>query len=81
MGKWIDFDLVDLPAKNKTKIWNIRTKDSHDLIGVVRWHCPWRKYCLFGITEVVYEQDCLRDIAEFIEQKTKEHHQKIKESK
>jgi len=73
MGKWIYFEEhLPLP-KHKTKRFNVITKDAGDSIGTVAWYGPWRKYCFFPHVNTVFEQDCLRDIADFIEKETKEH--------
>lgn len=72
MGSWIKFELVGL--KPKTRVWEVRANINDGiLLGVVQWHSPWRKYCFFTIADVVFEQDCLRDIAEFIVEETKKH--------
>jgi hypothetical protein len=42
-------------------------------LGWVAWFSRWRKYAFYPKPETVYEEDCLRDIAEFCEAKTKEH--------
>ena len=69
--KWIKF--VESSFKSaKTKRWAVCT-DRDGAIGWIRWHGRWRKYAFFPNGCTVYEQDCLRDIAEFIESETKEH--------
>lgn len=69
-GKWITF-APSAPCK-KTSVWLVKPKDGSP-IGMVRWYGPWRKYCFYPGDATVYEQDCLRDIADFCERKTKEH--------
>lgn len=76
MGKWVDF-VPAIPNK-KTKVWDVWPKDAHERIGIIKWFGRWRKYCFFPELNTVYEEDCLRDIAEFIERVTKEHRQKKK---
>lgn len=71
--KWIKFDVAFLPdAKRKTTIWIVRSLGNVDL-GSIHWHGAWRKYCFFPKPETVFEQDCLRDIADFCQEQSKLH--------
>lgn len=74
---WITFKLrAPRQDGRKTDVWDVWTiaEDAH--LGQVRWHAPWRKYCFFvggAGDECVFEQDCLRLIAEVIEYETRKH--------
>lgn len=59
----------------KTKTWLVETKDSGQIIGGIAWFGPWRCYSFLPNSNTVYEKVCLREIADFCEQKTKEHRQ------
>ena len=76
MPKWIEFTEIPNKPKTKTKIWLIQTKNCETFLGKVKWFSAWRKYAFFPCTNTVYEQDCLRDIADFTENVTKEHKNK-----
>jgi hypothetical protein len=85
MSKWIYFDQHENKKGRKTKIWFVRAKDGDQYLGTVAWYPAWRKY-VFWIGEVaeggvLFEQDCLRDIADFIETRTREHYQAIRDAK
>jgi hypothetical protein len=55
-------------ASGKTRVYEVDTKDEIRVcLGEVRWYAPWRKYAFFPDPDTLYEQDCLRDIAEFLE--------------
>ena len=56
-----------------TKRWAVMPKDGSSQIGAVSWHGPWRKYCFFPVPSTVFEQVCLRDIADFCERETRLH--------
>jgi hypothetical protein len=79
--KWIRFDEVQ--TRTKTKRWRVLTRDGGGAIGVaigvVSWWSPWRKYVFHPFAGSLYEQDCLRDIATFIENATREHRARLKE--
>lgn len=71
--KWIRFDEYQGPGV--TKIWRVCARENGQPLGTIRWLARWRKYCFFPGPETVFEQDCLRDIAGFIEQQTNLHKQ------
>ena len=52
-----------------TNIYDVLTKDNVKL-GEIRWFSRWRKYCFFPWTDTIYEETCLRDISQFIEEET-----------
>jgi hypothetical protein len=62
---------VEIAPNPKTKVWKILDESAKFELGRIRWFGRWRKYCFFPTADTVFEQDCLRDIAEFIESQTK----------
>lgn len=70
---WIRFHLNERPANRKTDTWEIWSLDEASHIGQIRWYAPWRKYCFFPASQSVWEQDCLRFVAEFVEAETVKH--------
>ena len=78
MSKWIEFEELGTSKSGKTKIWVVYSKKDEvpfsDLwIGQVKWMSSWRKYAFFPEQDTVYEQDCLRDLAQFCEDQNKAH--------
>ena len=69
-----------LPHTSKTHILEVKSKDGAPL-GLVKWFGRWRKYSFFPCADTVFEQDCLRDIAEIIEFLTKDHAEELKQLK
>ena len=59
----------------KTKRWVVLPNDGGYALGSIGFYPRWRKYCYFAARSTIFEQDCLRDIADFIEDQTKEHRQ------
>lgn len=76
MSKWIEFRGPFTSKSALTKIWDVYPKDGGKRIGQVKWYGSWRKYAFMPEPFCVFEQDCLRDIASFIELKTRDHKQK-----
>ena len=70
--KFIVFKDVAPQLGAKTKRWVVSTKQGGEL-GRVQWFTNWRRYCFFPLPGTTYDANCLRDIADFCEQKTREH--------
>jgi len=71
MSKFIEFRPVH--TETITKRWEVVSKLGGDPLGVVKWFGRWRKYAFFPLAECVFEEVCLRDLAEFCETSTREH--------
>lgn len=70
-GKFITFE--ELAPNPGTKRWAVMNKESRIQIGTVSWYGAWRKYCFHPGPMTVFEEVCLRDIAEFCESETGKH--------
>jgi hypothetical protein len=73
-ARWVSFQLEDRRPGRKTdtwQVWSLKEPPAH--LGVVKWYATWRKYAFFPTSQTLYEQDCLRDIAAFIEDETAKH--------
>ncbi len=70
-GSFITFE--PLTPNPSTKRWAVMSKDKGEQIGTVAWYGAWRKYCFMPAANTVFEQVCLRDIANFCENETKLH--------
>ena len=82
MSKWIRFIEKAVPYESKTKQWYVYST-SNFLLGTIKWHGPWRKYCYLTSDSgtLVFDHNCLRDIADFCEEQSKLHYQLLKEKK
>ena len=72
MSRWITFE--PLTPNLGTKRWAVMTKERPTQIGTVSWWGPWRKYVFHAGPQTLFDQDCLRDIADFVEAETKAHY-------
>lgn len=79
-GEWIVFVDEGVPSGAKTRVYRVQTKadfataaSEPTILGTVKWFTRWRKYAFFPCIQTVYEQKCLRDIANFCETVTREH--------
>jgi len=70
MSKFISFGKPKKSASGKTKVWRV-VSNADDSLGEIRWFGRWRKYAFYPEIFTVYEQDCLRKIADFCESESK----------
>jgi hypothetical protein len=71
-GEYIYFRNLGKTDNRVTNIYEVLTEYS-EILGEIRWFGRWRCYSFFPDTDTLYEQTCLRDIADFCETVTKEH--------
>lgn len=64
MSKWIEFKLKR--KCDKTDVYSVVSRISHLELGEIKWSCAWRQYAFFPIGFTLYEETCLRDIADFL---------------
>lgn len=62
--EYINFLLTE--KKTKTNVYECKNNKTSDLLGVVKWHTAWRRYCYFPSCPAVYSSGCLQDICSFI---------------
>jgi hypothetical protein len=65
--KWIE--IVENKTKSigkKTKVFDVMTKETKNLIGEIRWYGHWRQYSFCPKGNTVFEPTCLNDISAFI---------------
>jgi len=67
MSKWIDFNKLKTPSDRKTDVYQVVTKDGTSLLGTVSWYAPWRCYSFQPNSNCVFEHQCLKDIAAFLD--------------
>lgn len=73
MSKWIKFDPVATPPGRKTAVWLVVANQGDIELGVIMWSTGWRRYVFAPYKGTTYEQDCLRDIATFVEDETRKY--------
>lgn len=62
--KWIYFSPSH--STGKTIVYNCYNKEHASLLGVVKWYGAFRKYSFFPEANIVFEEQCLKDIASFL---------------
>lgn len=61
--RWISFEPVSAPGR-KTAIWRVVSRRRGDVLGIVQWFGRWRQYSFFPEPNTVFNQGCLKDIAQ-----------------
>lgn len=72
-GKYLEIEHFGFSESGKTSFFQVLTKDRTTRLGMVSWYAPWRKYVFESSGGMVYDANCLREIADFTERTTKEH--------
>ena len=64
---------------HKTNEYEVTEKHNvRATLGYIRWFARWRKYAFSPITNTVFEETCLREIAQFVEEETQAHRAKTR---
>lgn len=72
-GSHIIFALIKDNAK--TSVWHIIGHGSI-ILGEIKWHCAWRRYCFFPANDTIWDLNCLDEVAMFIEDQMEAHKDK-----
>jgi hypothetical protein len=74
--KHIKFEELVFEKPRKTRAWSVISKHDDSYLGRVQWFGRWRKFAFFPEAVTTFEEQCLRDIANFVVAMTKEHRAK-----
>jgi hypothetical protein len=74
---YLDFELIE--KKPKTNVYNVVNKESFRVLGEIKWHGPWRKYCFFPENNILFDSNCLKEVTTFIEKLMDERKKSKKE--
>ncbi len=62
----------------KTKRWDVHSKYGGALLGRIAWFGRWRKYGFYPWPETVFEEVCMRELSDFIVERTKDQRARSK---
>ena len=68
-GTYIKFWKEPRNPKKKTDTYFVANNNDIPL-GNISWFSRWRKYAFYPYSDMVFEEICLKEIAEFIQQET-----------
>lgn len=67
-------------ASGKTRVWDVYASDGAGPLGSIKWHAPWRRYCLYAEWDCIWDSECLDEVARWLRTFTTAHRMKPKES-
>lgn len=70
---YITIQFAGKSPSGKTSLFEVIAVESGGLLGSILWYGPWRSYAFEPLALTVFEQRCLREIADFCERETKAH--------
>jgi hypothetical protein len=56
--------------EHKTNLYQVHANADNFLLGEIKWFGRWRKYVFEPAANTIYEETCMRDISQFIEEET-----------
>lgn len=72
MAKHVEMRPVPAPDR-KTSIWEVCSIQGGLSLGEVKWFAHWRQYTFWPAVGTIYDESCMREIADFVEAETKKH--------
>jgi hypothetical protein len=77
---YIEVKTVKKPSDKpvgKTYIWEVHAKENPNIfLGEIKWYAKWRKYAFFPVDKCLFEEVCLIEIADFLDEATYRHKNK-----
>jgi len=78
VSKYLDFILIS--DSGKTQRFAVRSRSHGDSLAYIRWYSPWRQYTVNPVPGTVWNKDCLRDVAGFLDGLMRERRQAAREA-
>jgi len=73
-SKWLEIHMH--AHTGKTFQFTVWTTGQEFMLGDIKWFGRWRRYAFSPVDKTIFEQDCLRTIADICEKMTKDHNKK-----
>lgn len=75
--KYIQIELRGTSPTGKTQRWRVHNFEHNTVIGWIKWYGAFKKYVFYAETQdmdwVLFDSDCLRMIADFLDNVNKVH--------
>jgi hypothetical protein len=65
-------------STGKTDVYDVLSKSSGTILGHIKWYGPWRQYCFMPSPYCVFNNGCMTDIINFINELMEER-KRVKE--
>ena len=67
-SRWLRFVPAGQSATGKTVILDVESKTQKTLLGQIKWFGRWRQYAFFPCRDTCFNQECLADIIDKMQQ-------------
>ena len=65
VSKYLRFVLIG--DTGKTQVYNVLSVTQGSILGRLLWYGPWRQYVFEPQPDTVWNKDCLREVAEYLD--------------
>lgn len=65
MNQYIN--IIQTRENPKTNIYTVYNKQYETTLGIIKWYSAWRQYCFYPWTNSIFNKDCMRFIADFMD--------------
>lgn len=79
LGQYMEAQQLPRGRGRRTSEWRILNAKHGSDLGHVEWYGPWRRYTFTAAPGAIFDAECLREIAGFLERKNAEHKARRKE--
>jgi hypothetical protein len=76
VAEWITFEDLAPKAGQKTALCIVRSKQTNETLGIIKWFNAWRRYAFDPVPNTIYSKECLIDISVQINKMAKERGEK-----
>lgn len=73
MSKYLRFRDNGYSPSRKTRVWEVENAQDRGQLGTIKWHGAWRKYTFRPYMSTLFDAVCMREIADFCDQATRDH--------
>jgi len=83
MKQYLEFDEIEVPSR-KTKVFEVRNKETDWFLGTVQWANNWRQYTFVQRLDLQIQMSsgCMKELCVFIDELMNERkHPKVKHCK
>jgi hypothetical protein len=67
--KYIQIKQIAAELFSGKPVYRIYNNKSQAQIGIISWYPPWKQYVFSSQPECIFNNSCLRDVLDFIENK------------
>ena len=65
MSKYLRFVLIAGTAKTQT--YHVISAHQGNVLGEIDWYIPWRQYVFEAAPDTIWNKDCLREVAAYLD--------------